>query len=105
MQKKRLATDRATTLSNFAIASAQAHDWQQAVSQLKEALELCGDCRSKGDLHKNLGLIYCRSGDIENGAQQLHLAEKLIPDDPDVKKALQTVNTVMIHAAAAEAQP
>ena len=86
-----MVTDQAGTLSNFALASAAAHDVQQAVSQLREAIEVCGECSRRGDLHKNLGLIYCRSGDLENGVQQLKLAQKLIPADSDVVKSLQII--------------
>src|SRR5262249_2343713 len=62
-QSARQIVDRAETLGNFALAAANARDWPQAVAQLKEALEICRDCRSRGDLHKNLGLIFARSGD------------------------------------------
>ena len=99
LQKKRMVTDQAGTLSNFALASAGAHDVQQAVLQMKEALEVCGECSRRGDLHKNLGLIYCRSGDLENGAQQLRLAQKLIPADRDVTKSLQIIADLRAHAS------
>ena len=91
LQKKRQMTDQADTLGNFALASAQARDWPQAISRLKEALQVCGSCKSLGDIHKNLGLIYCRSGDLKNGEEQLHLALKIKPNDPDVLKALQVI--------------
>jgi tetratricopeptide (TPR) repeat protein len=88
LQSKRQITDRAETLGNFAIASAAARDWQQAVAQLKEALEICGDCRSRADLRKNLGLIYCRSGDTKHGEEELLEAQKLKPNDPEIQAAL-----------------
>jgi len=93
-QKKRQITDRAETLNNFALTSASARDWPQAVAQLKEALEVCQDCRSRGDLRKNLGLIYCRSGDLNNGEEQLRLALKLKPNDADVLQALQVIDAL-----------
>ena len=89
LQKKRRITERADTLGNFALAAASARDSNQAVAQLEEAVEVCGDCRSKGDLHKNLGLIYCRSGNLEKGERELRIAGGLKPDDPDVKKSLE----------------
>ena len=64
-------------------------EWNHAGAQLEEAVEVCGDCCSKGDLHKNLGLIYCRSGNLEKGERELRLAGSLKPDDPDVKKSLE----------------
>jgi Flp pilus assembly protein TadD len=92
LQKKRRITDRAETLSNFALAAAGARDWNQAVSQLEEAVQVCGDCRSKPELHKNLGLIYCRSGNLEKGERELRIAQTLEPNDPVVKKSLAIVD-------------
>jgi tetratricopeptide (TPR) repeat protein len=94
LQKKRRITDRAETLNNFALASAAARDIPQAVAQLKEALEVCGDCRSRADLHKNLGLIYCRSGELKNGRAELLESRKLKPGDPDVARALDTLDSL-----------
>ena len=88
---QRHITDRAETLGNFAFAAAAARDWTQAVAQLKEALDTCGDCRSRGDLHKNLGLIYCRSGDLEKGKSELLEARKIKPNDPEIDQALRFV--------------
>ena len=55
---------------------------------------MCQDCRSRADLHKNLGLIYCRSGDLDNGERELRLALKLKPKDADVLNALATVEAL-----------
>ena len=93
-QRNKQVTDRAQILSNFALASASNGDWPKAIAQLKEALEICQECRSRGDLHKNLGLIYCRSGDIKNGQQQLSLARTLKPNDPDVLKSLKILEAL-----------
>ena len=89
LQEKQHAMDRAQTLGNFALASAAAHDFPQAISQLKEGLQICGECTAGLLLHKNLGLIYCRSGDLKNGRAQLLEARKLAPDDPDIEQALR----------------
>jgi len=91
LQQKRQMTDQAETLGNFGLASATARDWPQAVAHLKEALQVCGQCKSLGDIHKNLGLIYCQSGDLRNGEEQLRLALKIKPNDPDVLKALEVI--------------
>ena len=32
---------------------------------------MCGSCRARADLHKNLVLIYCRSADLANGEKEL----------------------------------
>src|SRR5262249_5017623 len=89
LQKKRQITDRADTLGNFALAAASARDWNQAVAQLEEAVRVCDNVPSKGDLHQNLGLIYCRSGNLEKGEGELRIAESLKPNDPDVSKSLK----------------
>jgi len=91
LQKQRRITERADTLGNFALAAASARDWNQAVAQLEEAVQVCGSCPSKSDLHKNLGLIYCRSGNLEKGERELRMAESLEPADPDIKKALEVI--------------
>jgi tetratricopeptide (TPR) repeat protein len=83
--------DRARTLGNFALASANAHDWPQAVSQLKEAIGVCGECEAKSRLHKDLGLIYCRSGNLHDGRAELLVAQKLSPEDDEIKKALRLI--------------
>ncbi|MGH9426821.1 MAG: tetratricopeptide repeat protein, partial [Terriglobia bacterium] len=91
LQQKRQMTDQADTLGNFGLASASARDWPQAVAHLKEALQVCGQCKSLRDIHKNLGLIYSRSGDLRKGEEQLRLALKIKPYDADVLKALQVI--------------
>jgi tetratricopeptide (TPR) repeat protein len=92
LQQKRRITERADMLGNFAIASAAARDWVQAVSQLEEALAVCGECASRADLHKNLGLIYCHSGDLKDGMAELLVAQKLKPNDPDIETALRLLD-------------
>jgi tetratricopeptide (TPR) repeat protein len=91
LQARRHIMDRAQTLGNFALSSAAAHDWPQAIAQLKEGLELCGQCSALPLLRKDLGLIYCRSGDLKNGYAELLEAQKLTPDDPDIAAALQVL--------------
>lgn len=89
MHAQERVMDRARTLGNFALAAADAHDWPQAISQLKEALTVCGECAALPRLHKDLGLIYCRSGDFRNGRAELLAAQKLSPDDEEIRKSLQ----------------
>lgn len=91
VQKKRQIADRAATLGNDAVVSMQAHEWQEAARQLKEAIEICGDCAVKADLHKNLGLLGCQIGDIDNGEKELLLAKASKPSDPDIERALTLI--------------
>lgn len=94
LQSRKHVMDRAQTLGNFALASADAHDLPQAISQLQEGIKLCNDCSALPLLHKDLGLIYCRSGDLENGRRELLIAQKLTPSDPDIEKALKILDTM-----------
>jgi tetratricopeptide (TPR) repeat protein len=92
LKKQNQAVSRSETLSNFALASVAAKDFAKAISQLKEALQICGDCVSKADLHKNLGLIQCQSGDLGNGEQELRIALKDKPADQEIQKALKIID-------------
>jgi tetratricopeptide (TPR) repeat protein len=89
LQSQKQIMDRAQTLGNFALASAAAHDWPQAISQLQEGIQLCGGCAALGQLHKDLGLIYLHSGDTKDGLRELLEAKKLTPADPDIDKAIR----------------
>jgi hypothetical protein len=57
---------------------AEAHDWPQAISRLKEGVALCTNCGALPLLHNNLGLIYCRSGELKNGRSELLIAKKAV---------------------------
>jgi tetratricopeptide (TPR) repeat protein len=94
LQAQKQIMDRAQTLGNFALASAAAHDWPQAISQLQEGIKVCGGCTALGQLHKDLGLIYLHSGDIQDGLQELQEAKKLAPSDPDIDKAIRIAQSV-----------
>ena len=89
LQSQKHIMDRAQTLGNFALSAAAAHDWPQAIAQLKEGLQVCGDCSALALLHKDLGLTYCRSGDLKNGLAELLEAKKLSPQDPDIDQAIR----------------
>ena len=91
IQKQRRIVDRAETLANDAAASAQAQQWPEAIRQLKEAIEACGDCGVKADLHKKLGLIHCHAGDLSIGEKELRLAQGLRPGDPEIEHALALI--------------
>ena len=94
LQAQKQIMDRAQTLGNFALASAAAHDWPQAISQLIEGIEVCGSCTALGQLHKDLGLIYLHSGDVHHGLQELQEAKRLTPTDPDIDKAIRIAQSV-----------
>lgn len=88
IKNEREVEDRVKLLGSLGLEAAKVKDWPQAVSDFKEALELCGQCASSADLHRNLGLIYGLKGDIEAGKRELETALKIKPDDADARRAL-----------------
>ena len=54
------------------------------VEWFQEALNVCGDCRTRSSLHKDLGLLYSRSGHLVEGERQLRLALRQDPNDEEV---------------------
>jgi tetratricopeptide (TPR) repeat protein len=93
LQSQKQIMDRAQTLGNFGLASAAAHDWPQAISQLQEGIQVCSGCTALGQLHKDLGLIYLHSGNMNDGLRELLEAKKLAPADPDIEKAIRIAQT------------
>jgi tetratricopeptide (TPR) repeat protein len=81
-------------LGNFALASANRGDFQQAIVQFQQAVKECGECQSRADLLKDLGLIECKSGDVQQGQQHLEAARLLKPGDADIRKALELVSRI-----------
>ena len=74
---------------NLGSALADAHDWAPAIAQLKQAIEICGNCSAQPQLHKELGLIYYHSGDLKNGRAELLVAQKEAPEDEEVIRSLR----------------
>jgi tetratricopeptide (TPR) repeat protein len=93
-QKDKQIVGQAGQLGNFALASANRGDYQAAIAQFQQAVKECGDCNSRADLFKDLGLIECKSGDLRHGEEHLLLAKSLKPDDPDIAKALTIVSRI-----------
>jgi tetratricopeptide (TPR) repeat protein len=88
LQKSQQVADRVSDLGNEALAAANAQNWPQAVEQMNEAIELCGSCPESAHLHKNLGLFYGRTGNIEEAEKELRAALQLAPNDTDAQNAL-----------------
>ncbi len=82
--------DAAEAAANDALSSMQAHDWQEAVKGMRLAIDTCGDCSDKADLHKSLGLIYCHAGDLVNGERELRFAASS-KNDADIQRALTLI--------------
>jgi tetratricopeptide (TPR) repeat protein len=91
LQQGPQVTEQVKKLGNLALDAANARNWSEAVAQLRKALELCGQCSERAHLHKDLGLIYCRSGVVEMCERELQTALELNPNDEDVLKALEVL--------------
>jgi tetratricopeptide (TPR) repeat protein len=91
LKQRREIDDRVQNLGSYGLEAANAKDWPQAVRDFKEAIELCGLCASREDLHRNLGLIYILKGDQEEGRRELEMALKIKPNDRDARKALESL--------------
>jgi tetratricopeptide (TPR) repeat protein len=83
--------DRIKLLGTQANAKMYEANYKGAIGDLANAIVLCGRCKLLGALKKNLGLAYCHAGQLDAGERELKISESLIPDDPDVKTALQIV--------------
>jgi tetratricopeptide (TPR) repeat protein len=88
LQKNQQVADRVSELGNFALEAANAQNWPQALQQMNEAIELCGNCPQSAHLHKNLGLFYGRTGNIGEAKKELRTALRLAPNDADAQSAL-----------------
>jgi tetratricopeptide (TPR) repeat protein len=87
-------SDRVQTLNNFALEAANARDWPRAVEQLQESISLCGQCKQLPVLHRNLGLIYARKGNVQESERELETALQINPHDADAQRALQILQSI-----------
>jgi tetratricopeptide (TPR) repeat protein len=94
LQKSKQLTDRVGQLGNLALEAANAQNWPQAMEQMAEAIQLCGDCAESAHLHKNLGLFYGRTGKLEQAEKELQTAIQLNPRDADAQNALSALQKV-----------
>ena len=94
VQNERENVDRAKMLANSALSKSIAGDVAKAVSLLNQAIELCGACSVQADLHKNLGLIQARSGNLKAGQTALQTALIQKPEDVQLLQALQAIASV-----------
>lgn len=91
LKQEREIEDRVQTLGSYGLEAAKAKDWPQAVAHFKEAIDLCGQCRSNADLHRNLGLIYILKGDLAEGKRELETTLTIKPNDTDARRALESL--------------
>jgi tetratricopeptide (TPR) repeat protein len=89
LKAESLTASRARVLSNFALDDAKKEDWPKAIDRLREAIEVCGECHVRTQLHTNLGLIMAQSSDNAGAITELAIAHELDPDDRDIEYALE----------------
>ena len=99
LQRRQQITDRIEQLGNFALEAAKAQNWPQAVAQMIEAVQLCGNCSQSAHLHRNLGLFYGRTGKISEAEKELRSALDLEPNDADAQKALTALENLQTAQA------
>jgi tetratricopeptide (TPR) repeat protein len=98
IEEDQQAIDRVNMLGNQANLKMYDANYKGAIEDLKNAIVICGSCKLLGALEKNLGLAYCHAGQLDSGERELKIAESLIPEDPSVIAALQTVNQQRVQA-------
>jgi tetratricopeptide (TPR) repeat protein len=96
LQQRKQLTDRVQQLNNFALQAASDNNWQQALGQLREAIKLCQQCAQLPILRKNIGIIYARTGDVENAKKELELALKLVPEGPEAVAVRETLRRLIL---------
>jgi len=101
LQQKQQTIERVKELNNFALRAAEEQRWDQAVSQLQDAIDLCRQCVQLGVLRKNMGLIYARKGDTEHAREELQIALKLLPNGPDLIAAKKALDQLQASATSA----
>jgi tetratricopeptide (TPR) repeat protein len=94
LQRTQQLSVRVQTLSNFALEAAEAHDWPQAIEQLQESINTCGQCELLPVLHRNLGRILANKGDIQAAEHEFEIALQIDPHDAFAQNALQALRSI-----------
>ena len=92
LKESRHLSDRVQQLGEFGVKAASARNWEQAIAHLQKAMDICGQCSENATLHRDLGLIYCRKGDLDKGRSELKAALALKADDADARKAMEILD-------------
>jgi tetratricopeptide (TPR) repeat protein len=84
--------DAIKTLGNQAYQASKRQDWPESIRLFREALAFCGNCSIASALHRDLGLVFCRNRQMDQGKAELQTALALDPDDRDAAQALRILN-------------
>ncbi len=91
--------DQVKLLNDLALEAAGNNDWQQAIDSLKQAIDLCGQCSQLATLHKDIGFIYARQGDMESATRELRTALTLLPNGPEASAVGETLRKLASRPA------
>lgn len=80
------------SLGNQAYLAMNAGHWSEAALSLRKAIRQCGNCEVLAELHKDLGLALCHSGNVVEGKEELQVALRLNPSDRDTLQALRAIS-------------
>jgi tetratricopeptide (TPR) repeat protein len=94
LEVRKQVNDRVILLRNLALESGNAQNWPDAIEQLQEAIQTCGDCSHAVLLHKNLAYFYQRTGKISAAEEELGKAIALDPNDAGAQSALATLQNL-----------
>jgi tetratricopeptide (TPR) repeat protein len=94
LQQRDQVADRVELLRRFALESGKAQNWPQAIAQLKEAVQVCGQCSGAAHLHKNLAYFYQQTGKLSEAQDELEAAVTLDPSDGVAKDALAALRAL-----------
>lgn len=69
----------------------EARDWPAAEAALRTAIAVCGACDSAAQLHRGLGFLLGRKGDLPAAVEELRTGLKLNPQDEAASSALTLI--------------
>ena len=105
LRAEKQRTDQARNLGNRGWEAMQRQSWDDAITALRQAIDVCGKCVLQAGLHQRLGLAECHAGNLDAGESELRLALSLDPADRTAVEALQWVANQRAKSGAALIQP
>jgi tetratricopeptide (TPR) repeat protein len=94
LENREQLTDEVELLRSFALQAGKAENWPQAVEQLQQALQLCGDCKEAAVLHKNLAFFYEQTGKLTEAEVELEKTLALDPQDTKAQQGLAQLHSL-----------
>ena len=88
LEQREEISNRIGMLRSFALQSGKAQNWPTAITDLKQAIQLCEQCAEAALLHKNLAFFYEQVGDIISAEHELKQTLAIDPRDTKAQQAL-----------------